>query len=177
MTSVYCFTSFLIVCHYKKKPQITIINHTPISQQKLCCLKKMYDFALSRPLTTFSRVRLSLKEAKTPTNETTNMTIPRRIRIIAGAKNTPSIVLKRCLSTSAQMPMPRIKPPISQKQSEEQLGRVSSQIHVSPYSFRTINTEHAKLATFPSASLYVFSQLVNVNRLQSAPFAHLKVNR
>lgn len=49
--------------------------------------------SLYTQLTTFSRARLSLSEAKTPMSETKNMTTPRTMRITAGAKNTPSSVL------------------------------------------------------------------------------------
>lgn len=63
------------------------------SHNALFLQKIINNLALSTPLTTFSRVRLSLREAKTPMNETINIMIPRRIRIMAGAKNTPSRVL------------------------------------------------------------------------------------
>lgn len=59
----------------------------------LCVWEKIWSSALSIPLTTLSRVRLSLRQAKTPMNETTNMRIPRTIRIRDGARNTPCSVL------------------------------------------------------------------------------------
>lgn len=64
-----------------------------VSSEPLCVFKKSLNLALGPQLTTFSRVRLSLSEAKTPMNETKNMTTPRTMRITAGAKNTPSSVL------------------------------------------------------------------------------------
>jgi hypothetical protein len=61
----------------------------------------MYHEGWEEPLTDCRRHRLSRREASTPMKETMNMTTPRRMRMMAGARKALSRVLYFCRSASA----------------------------------------------------------------------------